>query len=85
MSSGQAKQQKNTVHVCVTNQPYRLMTNAYVLSKKMYGECTHTYIYISNRIDCQCTYVQKHIDDLDYMLYMEIYDGDMHWPVMDYL
>ena len=27
----------------------------------------YTYIYISNRIDCQCTYVQKHIDDLDYM------------------
>ena len=56
------------------------MTNAYVLSKKMYGECTHTYIYISNRIDFQCTHVQKHIDDLDYMLYMDIYDGDMHWP-----
>ena len=57
------------LYMCVTNQPYRLMANAYVLSKKMYGECTHTYIYIyiSNRIDCHCTYVQKHIDDLDYM------------------
>ena len=46
-ASGQAVN-KNTVHVRVTNQPYRLMTNAYMLSKKMNGECTHIYIYIKH-------------------------------------
>ena len=34
-----------TLYMCVTNQSYRLMTNAYMLSKKIDGECTHIYVY----------------------------------------
>ena len=45
-ASGQAVKKKHCTCVCVTNQPYRLMTNACMLSKKMDGECTYIYIYI---------------------------------------
>ena len=34
-----------TLYMCVTNQSYRLMTNAYMLSENIDGGCTHIYIY----------------------------------------
>ena len=55
-----------TLYMCVTRLSYRLMTNAYMLSEKIDGGCTHIYIlytYISTMNDCQFTHVQEHIDD----------------------